>query len=912
MNAYAVSPGVASSIAAGVRKSLAPKPRWYQEDLKHQIYAAWETVDNVLAVMPTGAGKTITFASVVSEHVGASICIAHRSELIEQISMALAKFGVRHRIIGPEKLIRAICKQHLEELGVAYYDPNAKAGVASVQSMTPSRVKAEARWIAQVTKWVQDECFPAGTLIDGRPIEALRVGDIVTAFDPQTGQTEPREVSRLWKNPAPNDMVRLRVAHHVVECTFAHPIFTRRGWIAAGELLRSDEVLLDGMYDVQGAGSEPVEISVIETRENRTDLLLEKMQRSLHRTAQFRPDGRYQSQVRFGSDENQQSNGETWCATEDARHVDSDKTRAQCSGRQRQTADGCGGNSGDNPSRARICSSVQHQDRIPNWGERVPERIQARLGPTGIENSHRSGRLQPLCVRTPAPGPEKGRVLNWSRLDSVEVFQCRNPDGSYVGAHDGYVYNIEVEGLHTYLANGLVVHNCHHVLRENQWGKAALLFPSAKGLGVTATPCRADRKGLGRHASGVFDVLIKGPSMRELIELGYLTDYRVVGSVTHIDMAGVSLGSDGDYVLHTGKGKAAVRKSSLVGDVVETYRKWSLGKQAVIFVSDTDTSKDMAEQFRAAGVTAEHVDGMTDPDERRAIMRRYRKRETLVLSNVGLVSEGFDVPGIETVILAHKTRSFSKHAQQVGRALRLMIDRSLMARWDDMPVQERMAHIAASSKQKALVIDHVGSWLDPVLGAPDARNEWSLDDGEAPASNGPNDVIPNRYCLNPECLSPYSRALPCCPFCGVKPAPTPGRSGPEAVDGDMLEYDDQLLAALRDAVAKVAMPNDVFREQAHIRTLPSAWIGSNVKKHDAHRVAQAELQNAMAWWAGEQRAVGRSDAEVFRRFFLIFGHDWLSVQAQDRETMIKVTGWIFERLSVDTLLQMVDTCVTSA
>lgn len=598
-------PSAATGVAAALRQVRAPTLRWYQRDLKQAVNDAWGAHPNVLAVMPTGAGKTVLFSSIIGDHQGSSCCIAHRSELIEQISMALARNGIRHRIIGPDKLIRAICKMHLEELGICFYDANGRAGVASVQSLTARQLKLHAKWIEQVTLWVQDEA--------------------------------------------------------------------------------------------------------------------------------------------------------------------------------------------------------------------------------------------------------------------------------------------------------------HHVLRENQWGKAAELFPRAKGLGVTATPVRADGKGLGRHASGVFDVMVCGPTMRDLIDWGFLTDYRVIVSETHIDLAGVGLGSDGDYVLDRGKGKAAVRKSTLVGDVVGTYSQHAAGRQAIVFASDTETSGDMAAQFRAAGVTAEHVDGMTDPDARRAIMRRFRNRETHVLCNVGLVSEGFDVPGVEVVILAAKTISFSKHAQQVGRALRLLIDRDLMAQWDDIAVPQRLQHIAASGKPKALVIDHVGSFLDVRLGLPDAKNDWTLDDAERKASSGPNDVIPNRACLNPVCLSPFSRALPCCPYCGWKPEPGAGRSGPEAVDGDMLELEPALLAAMRAEVAKIAMPEAVFREQAHIRKLPTAWAQSNVKKHYEHRLALAQLQEAMAWWAGEQRAHGRGDSEVFRRFYLTFGTDWLTCQAQDRQSMEKLTGWIMERLTPASLAGMLGT-----
>ncbi|QJD55196.1 putative helicase [Pseudomonas phage MR14] len=851
--------------------------------------------------MPTGAGKTVFFASLISEHEGASCCIAHRSELIEQISMALARFGVRHRIIGPDKLIRAICKQHLDETGICWYDPTARAAVASVQSLTPSRVKAEARWIAQCTLWVQDECFPAGTLVDGKPIEQLQIGDTVTAFDERDGSTCLRKVARLWKNPAPQDMIRLEAAHHVVECTYAHPIFTRRGWVAAGDLLRTDEVLLDEMYDVRNLHPLPDRAPGSTIQQTGSSLLLEDLRSSLLRRNLEGHNGRDQSEVCVSPNEVEQPHGKTGFTPENEGYPDADETRPVSSGRQWAAPDCCGSTAVPNTRGPGLSAAVQHPNGFCDMPIGVPGGVQAGLGQSSIAGGDRSRRGQPLDDSATGSGPEKRHVLNWSRLDSVEVFQCRNSDGTYKGSHDGFVYNIEVEDLHTYIANGVVVHNCHHVLRENQWGKAALLFPNAKGLGVTATPVRADGKGLGRHASGVFDVMVKGPSMRDLIDWGYLTQYRVIVSETHIDLAGVSVGTDGDYVLDRGKGKAAVRGSTLVGDVVSTYQKYALGKQAVVFASDTETSEDMAARFREAGIVAEHVDGMTDPDERRRIMQRFRSKQTQVLSNVGLVSEGFDVPGIEVVILAAKTISFSKHAQQVGRALRLLIERGLMLQWDDYSVPERLAHIAASEKPKALVIDHVGSFLDPRLGLPDAKNDWTLDDQER-KSSGPTDAIPLVACMS--CASPFERFHKACPYCGSVRQPTPGRSGPESVDGDMTELPEAMLAALRAAVASVAMPNDVYREQAHLRGLPSAWVGSNVKKHDAHRVALLGLQEAMSWWGGEHRAQGRSDSEIFRRWFLMFGTDWLTAQAQDRATMEKLTLQVIERLTPASTLAM--------
>lgn len=576
--------------------NLIPSLRWYQTDLKDAIRTKWRELGNrshVMAVSPTGSGKGVLIGALVSECIGASCVMAHRQELIAQLSMSLARFHVRHRILAPEPVIRAICAQHLEELGACYYDPTAKAGVASVQSLTPTRVKAEEKWIFQVQEVVTDEAA--------------------------------------------------------------------------------------------------------------------------------------------------------------------------------------------------------------------------------------------------------------------------------------------------------------HVLRDNIWGKAIASFPNACSLGLTATPLRSDGKGLGAHADGVYQDMVLGPNMRDLIDWGYIAAYRVIVAQTHIDLAGVGISSvTGDYVLDRGKGKAAVRKSTLVGDVVGTYRKYAEGKQALVFASDVETAEDMAAQFRASGVASVMLDGKTPDAERRSAMKRFRRREIQVVTSCEIFSEGLDIPGVEVVILGRPTMSFGLHAQQIGRALRLSIAPEHMQQWDGYSVQQRLQIIAESSKPRAIIIDHANNILNPALGLPDSRSNWTLDAAEK-KSSGPTDAIPLTACLN--CMSPFERFHGACPYCGEKRKPSPGKTGPAAVDGDMVEVDEEILQALRAAVAEVAMPEEVFRQQAHLRKLPTMWVQSHVKKHYAHRMALLDLQEAMAWYAGEHRALGRSDSEIFRRWFLATGLDWLSAQTADRETMIKLTGWIDEKLT---------------
>ena len=92
--------------------------RPYQTALEAQIYDAWAAGHRyVLMVLPTGGGKTVVFAKIIAEHPGAAIAIAHRQELVGQISIALALLKVPHRIIAPDKVIKDIVRDQVNRFG---------------------------------------------------------------------------------------------------------------------------------------------------------------------------------------------------------------------------------------------------------------------------------------------------------------------------------------------------------------------------------------------------------------------------------------------------------------------------------------------------------------------------------------------------------------------------------------------------------------------------------------------------------------------------------------------------------------------------------------------------------------------------------------------------------------------------
>ena len=132
--------------------------RPYQQEVKDSVEANWGAgAKGVCAVLPTGAGKTATAAKIVHDFNGPTCIIAHRQELVGQMSTAMAREGVRHKIIGPQTVIRLANQQHREELGRSYYDANSNVVVAGVQTLI-RREESLRSWAPSVGLWVTDEC----------------------------------------------------------------------------------------------------------------------------------------------------------------------------------------------------------------------------------------------------------------------------------------------------------------------------------------------------------------------------------------------------------------------------------------------------------------------------------------------------------------------------------------------------------------------------------------------------------------------------------------------------------------------------------------------------------------------------------------------------------------------------------
>jgi DNA repair protein RadD len=192
-------------------------------------------------------------------------------------------------------------------------------------------------------------------------------------------------------------------------------------------------------------------------------------------------------------------------------------------------------------------------------------------------------------------------------------------------------------------ADLLIFDEAHHA-RGRTREQLIALYPNATLLGITATPCRGDGRGLGN----IFDTMIECPQVADLIVGGFLVRSRVYAPVDP-DLRGVRT-QQGDYVV--GQLERRMNTDDLVGDVVEHWLKYGERRRTVCFAVGVEHSVHIRNEFLQADVRAEHLDGGTSIAEREAILARLASGETEIVTNCMVLTEGWDMPAVGCCILA--------------------------------------------------------------------------------------------------------------------------------------------------------------------------------------------------------------------------------------------------------------------
>lgn len=334
----------------------------------------------------------------------------------------------------------------------------------------------------------------------------------------------------------------------------------------------------------------------------------------------------------------------------------------------------------------------------------------------------------------------------------------------------------------------IVFDECHHTAANN-WAELFKHFSASFKIGLTATPCRLDGKGL----AAFYQDIVQGPSMSQLISQGFLSDYKLFAP-SQIDVSGVHT-KMGDYI--RSELAEIVDTPKITGDVIREYKKLANGKRAAVFCINVEHSKHVTEQFNLAGIKAEHVDGSSDREYRSAAIDRFRRGETLVLSNVEIFSEGFDISSIECAILLRPTKSLSLYLQQVGRALR-----------------------PAPGKDFAIIIDHVRNVQ--MHGLPDDDRDWSLDGVKSKIKKNELSV---KICKT--CFAALRITASVCNYCGTTIA-----SQAEPLDLRALGTDDELTEITKGKFKKSSIDIDRAKAKTKDELLQLA-ISRGMKKPHA-------------------------------------------------------------------------------
>ena len=291
----------------------------------------------------------------------------------------------------------------------------------------------------------------------------------------------------------------------------------------------------------------------------------------------------------------------------------------------------------------------------------------------------------------------------------------------------------------------VIIDECHHVRSATYM--LVVEYYMAQGavvIGLTATPERLDGQGLGQ----IFDTIVEEVTVRFLIEHGFLADYEYFAPATP-DLSAVNKVA-GDF--NTQATAAVMDRPEMVGDIVEHYQRHLSGQRALCFATRITHSLSIVEDLQTAGVPAAHLDGTDSREEREDTIAAFAEGKILVLSNVNLFDEGFDIPACQGVIIARPTMSFVRHRQMIGRAMR-----------------------PKENGSKATILDHAGNYQRH--GMPDDPHEWDLDCVAAPVGE-------SKHKSCPECFAVIPVGVRECPYCGFE-FEVRERKKPEMAEGQL-------------------------------------------------------------------------------------------------------------------------------
>lgn len=391
----------------------------------------------------------------------------------------------------------------------------------------------------------------------------------------------------------------------------------------------------------------------------------------------------------------------------------------------------------------------------------------------------------------------------------------------------------------------LVIDEAHHAVADSYRriiDRTLQCNPSAKIFGVTATPNRGDKKGLRE----VFDNVADQIRIAELIASGHLVSPR-----TFVIDVGVQdalkkvrrVAADFDM----GEVDAIMNKSPVTDAVIAHWKEKAGNRQTVVFCSTVDHARNVADAFNAAGVSAAIVHGEMGDVDRKATLAAYDRGEIQVVTNVAVLTEGWDHPPTSCVVLLRPSSYKSTMMQMVGRGLRTVNP-------DEYP---------GILKTDCIILDFGTSSL--IHGS--LEQDVDLNGREVTGD------APTKTC--PSCEAKVPAALMECPLCG------------------------HVWESEREAGDPEALGHFVMTEIDLLKRSSFEWV-------DLHGDGAALVANGFNAWAGvfflDGRYYGIGGAQGKQARLLAVGEemvclaaadDWLNTNESD-ETAHKTRNWLHQ------------------
>ncbi len=217
---------------------------------------------------------------------------------------------------------------------------------------------------------------------------------------------------------------------------------------------------------------------------------------------------------------------------------------------------------------------------------------------------------------------------------------------------------------------GLIIYDeCHHAPAEDNMRVLRALGafePEWDGtlLGFTATTSRGDGVGLEK----VFDSIVYHQTISSLVDQGYLAPLRGYRIATAADLRAVTSGAE-DFVIEELAEVVDVKERNAL--VARTVQELARDRRTIVFCVTVGHAINLARALSAVGVPAGVVHGLLHPRDRAAVLADFAAGRLSAITNVGVLTEGFDDPGVSCVAMARPTRSEGLYAQCVGRGTRL-------------------------------------------------------------------------------------------------------------------------------------------------------------------------------------------------------------------------------------------------